>query len=86
MRKNVVDIKEEIQIGDVILEKGDKIKVLKEGFQYGEFVEEYNKCMRAITNMDFSTDDPNISRLLQVVDHAFRDIEKYMDKNSLWNK
>ena len=28
--KNVIEIKEEIQVGDIILEKGDKIKILKE--------------------------------------------------------
>lgn len=30
MKNKVIEIKEEVQIGDIILEKGDKIKILKE--------------------------------------------------------
>ena len=30
MKKEIIEIKEEVQIGDVILEAGDKIEVLKE--------------------------------------------------------
>lgn len=30
--KEIIEIKEEIQIGGVILEKGDKIEILKENF------------------------------------------------------
>jgi len=30
MKKEIIEIKEEVQIGDVILEKGDKVQILKE--------------------------------------------------------
>ena len=31
MKNEIIEIKEEVEIGDVVLEKGDKIEVLKEG-------------------------------------------------------
>lgn len=30
MEKNIIEIQEEVKVGNVILEKGDKVKVLKE--------------------------------------------------------
>jgi len=33
MRNKIIEIQEEVQIGDVILEKGDRIEVLIEGMQ-----------------------------------------------------
>lgn len=32
MKNKIIEIKEEVQIGDYVLEKGDKIKILKESF------------------------------------------------------
>ena len=37
MENKMIEIKEEIIIGDVILEKGDKIEVLKEGSHRNSF-------------------------------------------------
>lgn len=31
MKNEIIEIKEEVEIGDVVLEEGDKIEVLKEG-------------------------------------------------------
>lgn len=49
MRK-IIEIKEEVQIGDIILEKGDNIKMLKEEVKNKEKIEESNSLWPVYQN------------------------------------
>jgi len=74
--KKIIEVKEEVKIGNVILEKGDKIEILKEKFI--PFAKEAEKLIYEIgvdeyigTLINSLETDPNFSKFVDKLKEAY---------------
>lgn len=84
--KNIIEIKEEVKIGDVILEKGDRVEILDEKwdkevtYAFTNFLEKYiySDGKVGIDMVDNESAIFRLNWLKRFIDEQIRTIEKYL--------
>jgi len=53
MKENVIEVKEEVKVGNVILEKGDRIRILKESIKAMEWLDSLNAIYETLSSISY---------------------------------